>query len=417
MLATRFPASILLLIALAGCSSEPERARAIGEAFGGPASFTLRQELHPRSAVVATVKHAERLEIIQRRRRFYKVRTSQGVEGWTEARQLLATSEMARLRRVAEHSAQLPSQGSATVYDALNLHTEPNRQSPSFGQIPEKGSVDLLLNKLAPRVPYNSPILSIGAAEPPPARKKAKKKKPDDRIPPPPKPASPKPPDNWLDLSKSPEPESAEEVRPVPSGPIDDWSLVRTKDGRAGWVLSRMLIMAIPDEVAQYAEGHRITSYFSLGEVRDGDITKNTWLWTTLSKTQQPYQFDSFRIFIWSTRRHRYETAYIERNVEGYLPVSVQQVEAAEGRQKSTVTGFSLILREKDGSLAKRTYAFFVPRVRLLSKAPWSLPKDDDRLEKLAEAAKADAQAPEEPGIMTRLKERFSSWHRRWLKR
>ena len=43
---------------------------------------------------------------------------------------------------------------------------------------------------------------------------------------------------------------------------MEDWNLVRTKDGKAGWVLSRMLVMAIPDEVAQYSEGARITSLF-----------------------------------------------------------------------------------------------------------------------------------------------------------
>ena len=40
---------------------------------------------------------------------------------------------------------------------------------------------------------------------------------------------------------------------------MDDWNLVRTLDGKVGWVLTRPLSMAIPDEVAQYAEGHRIT--------------------------------------------------------------------------------------------------------------------------------------------------------------
>ena len=65
---------------------------------------------------------------------------------------------------------------------------------------------------------------------------------------------------------------------------MDDWSLVRTQDGKVGWVLTRALSMAIPDEVAQYAEGHRITSYFALGHIEDGDSVKNNWLWTTITK-------------------------------------------------------------------------------------------------------------------------------------
>jgi SH3-like domain-containing protein len=409
----RLPAVIVLAVLLAGCSSGPERAPAIGEVFVGPSSVALRQELHPRSAVTATVKHGDRLEVLQRRRRFFKVRTGQGVEGWTDARQLLAPREMARLQRIAQRSAQLPSQGRATVYDALNIHTEPNRQAPSFAQIPEKGSVEVLAHKLAPRVPYSSPVLNVGAPEPPAPRKKPKKK--DDRIPPPPVPAPPAPPANWLELSKTPEdPKPAlpqAEPKPAPGAPMEDWSLVRTPDGKAGWVLTRMLIMAIPDEVAQYAEGHRITSYFSLGEVRDGELTKQTWLWTTLSKTQQPFQFDGFRIFVWSIRRHRYETAYIERNVEGYFPGTVQPVEAAEGRQKARVPGFSLILREKDGSLAKRTYAFFSPRVKLIRKEPWTPPPDEDK--DLPPAAKPAAEKAPPSG----LRQRLDAWRKRWFQR
>jgi hypothetical protein len=402
---------IVLFAVLAGCSSAPERAPAIGEAFVGPATLVLRQELHPRSPAVATVRHGERLEVLQRRRRFFRVRTAQNVEGWTDARQLLASSEMARLRQVAEKAARLPSQGRATVYDALNMHTEPNRQAPSFEQIPEHGSVEVIAHKLVTRAPYVSPILNLGAPEPAPLRKKATKKK-DDRLPPLPMPQAPEPPANWLEMSRTtaePTGRSARGEREArPAVPAEDWSLVRTKDGKAGWVLTRMLTMAIPDEVAQYAEGHRITSYFALGEVRDGDLAKPTWLWTTLSKPQQPYQFDSFRVFVWSTRRHRYETTHIERNLEGYLPVSAEP----EARE------FSLIVRGKDGALVKRSYAFVGPRVRMVKKEPWKQPpEEDDKGAAAAAASLTGADSGPQPGLAARMKQKLAAWRERWFKR
>ncbi len=146
----------------------------------------------------------------------------------------------------------------------------------------------------------------------------------------------------------------------------DDWSLVRISAAESGWVLTRMLFMSIPDEVAQYAEGHRITSYFSLGEVREGDRMKQNWLWTTITKGAQPYEFDGVRVFIWSQRRHRYETAFIEKNLKGYYPVEVR-------KGGSAPASFSLILEEKDGARYRRTYAFQGYHVRLVAKAPAAL--------------------------------------------
>ena len=47
-----------------------------------------------------------------------------------------------------------------------------------------------------------------------------------------------------------------------PSTPpvLDDFTLVRTESGQTGWVLTNAVYLEIPDQVAQYAEGHRITS-------------------------------------------------------------------------------------------------------------------------------------------------------------
>ena len=46
------------------------------------------------------MKHGERLEILERRRRFAKVRTAEGKQGWTDGRMLLTPPQMARLRKV-----------------------------------------------------------------------------------------------------------------------------------------------------------------------------------------------------------------------------------------------------------------------------------------------------------------------------
>src|SRR5262249_34884263 len=157
---------------------------------------------------------------------------------------------------------------------------------------------------------------------------------------------APKLPEDWKRLSTlGLEPGDAPQEPPAPPVPMEDWSLIRNAAGQGGWVLTRRLVMAIPDEVAQYAEGRRIVSYFQLGETHDGEKVKQTWLWTTVEKGQQRWDFDSIRVFIWSLRRHRYETAHIERNLKGFSPVLLHRVAAPKGRgdkeSGEKVPGFS----------------------------------------------------------------------------
>ncbi len=328
---------LIAALILAGCGSGG-REPVIGEGFVAPATLNLRQELGPRQPSVATVRHGERLEILERRRRFVKVRASSGAVGWIDGDLLFGPEQMEGLRALGRWAATLPSQGQATVLDTLNVHTEPSRESPSFQQFREGDHAAVVAHRL---------VVS-------PAR-------------------------------------------------TEDWSLVRLSGAEAGWVVTRMLFMSIPDEVAQYAEGHRIMSYFSLGEVRDGDRVKQNWLWTTISKGGQPYEFDAVRVFVWSLRRSRYETAFIERKLKGYYPVEVMQRPGAG-------PSFSIIVEEKDGSRVRRTYAFQGFRVRLESKVAWNHPLQTSPPP--ASAAAAQGKTPEK-SYLGRLGDSLSGLRRK----
>ena len=315
---------------------------------------------------MATLQHGERLEVLETRRRFVRVRTSKGLEGWTDENYLLSQQQVSDLDRLAEFAAKLPSQGKGTTFDSLNVHTAPSRQAPSFTQIAEGGAADVLVHRESPRNAVMPPA-PAPAKKSKTSGKNAKADKPAKQgkeTPPPPPPPAPAPPPNWVELSRprasdlGGEPVAVEPAKPVPA---DDWYLVRTRDGKAGWVLARQLSMSIPDEVAQYAEGHVITGYLSLGKV--GSTDKDNWLWTTTSVGSQGLDFDSFRVFVWSTKRGRYETAYIERNVKGHYPIEAQP---GSGEDAS----FSVVLEDKDGRVYKKTYAFSGYRVKMVSKEP-----------------------------------------------
>src|SRR5690606_3167417 len=126
-----------------------------------------------------------------------------------------------------------------------NIHNEPNRQPPSFTQIPERGVVDVLGYLSAPRVPYQAP--SVMPEKKPIQRVSRKKKKKGEEkkkeivseLPPP---APPALPDNWQKLSQT----RTKRPEPTPDQPpvaIDNWTLVRMPSGQVGWALSSMLLM------------------------------------------------------------------------------------------------------------------------------------------------------------------------------
>jgi hypothetical protein len=344
-----FPAFLTIAVSAAlmmSCSVEPAREPSIGEAYAGPPSLSLHAGIDSKSAVVAIVHHGDRLQITSHRRRWYKVRGPKGAEGWTDDRALLDLAQMKRLKALAQETAGLPSQGVGTTFDTLKVHTEPNRQAISFLDVKEGERFDVI----AHRVMARSPLPRRELIPPRPrAEKKLKTKGKASRVPPPPPPEPPRPPKDWVALSK------ALTIAPedqLPPAAKDDWSLIRTKDGQSGWVLTSRLYLAIPDEVAQYAEGHRITSYFSLGTIADGDLKKDIWLWTTSVGLGEDHDFDGYRVFVWSLRHHRYETAYIQRRMQGYFPVLAKTGE------------FSVCVENGDGVRVRRQYTMLGNMVR-----------------------------------------------------
>jgi SH3-like domain-containing protein len=373
------PLSLLFL--LSGCNSQSSDS--IGEAYVAPATLNLRHDLAGKKGTIAVLKHGEHLDIVDVRRRFVKVRTAKGAEGWVDSSQLLSTEQMEQIRHDDKIYQALPSEGAASAYETTNVHIEPSRISPPFTSIAASGVVATLAHRLSPKATGPAPpnSLALVRVQTVPRRQRREKAARNSmRLPP--KPPPPKPPANWQELSAEridgaesiadahaeAEHQQAEKRAESAKKPpvLEDWTLVRTKDGQCGWVLSRNLMMAIPDEVAQYAEGKHITSYFDLGQVTDEDKgVKHNWLWTTAS-SQEPYDFDSWRVFLWSRRHHRYETSYRQHDIEGYFPVHAEP--AGSGGASAT---FQLITKDDDGKFYRRTYVFDGTRVHLTGQEPY----------------------------------------------
>jgi hypothetical protein len=409
---TKVSAAILVFLLCGACAKGPPKAAVIGEAFVGPALLKIRSDFPLQAPAVATVKHGDRLEILSVRRKFLRVRTESGAEGWTDERQLLASSDMKALRDLAKSSAKLPSQGVATTYGTLNIHTQPVVAAPSFLQLKENDKMDVLRTVVLPRTdaPTRTPLIPRTPKKKAEAKKDRKK---ESKHPQPPMPKPPPLPADWLEQSQ-PDPDDGEDADPEPEKPaprLDSWSLVRTQ-GQSGWVLTRLLTMAIPDEVAQYAEGKRIVSYFPIGKMQDGAQTKTIWLWTTTGNSRQPWDFDSFRVFVWSMKRHRYETAHIERNIHGYSPVLLKDVGYSTRGESTNFPGFSICMENKEGQRVRREYVLMSNLVRFASEQPCEAPAPPMEVKPsvvLPVVAEAPVVPPKE-GFLDGLKRRWHAW-------
>jgi hypothetical protein len=125
---------------------------------------------------------------------------------------------------------------------------------------------------------------------------------------------------------------------------MDDWWLVRDSKGDTGWLLSRLMDVDAPDSITRYAEGQRIVGAYVLTTVNDPEAEqadKNIPIYLTVMspyKAGLTYDFDQVRVFTWSLKKHRYETGFRDKNIEGYLPVTIKMAADPYGKSATATT-------------------------------------------------------------------------------
>jgi hypothetical protein len=280
--------------------------------------------LHDRVAAVsnrvAEVVNGQQLEVLEHGRRFLKVKTQKNEIGWIEERAVIDDQTYQAFEQLGAQHKDDPVVASGVLRDDIYLHLTPGRDAERFYLLGANAKVQLLARASAPKTAPGSspaskpPALKPGPAATPPAAK-APPPGPGSKVP-----ATPAAPAVGEHLPGTP---SAEPLI------LEDWWLVRDGQGHAGWLLANRLDVDVPDEIGVYAEGQRYVGAYVLNKVFDSEATtpdhEVPQYVTVLSppKAGLPFDFDQVRVFTWSLRHHRYETAFRLHPIKGYLPVRV----------------------------------------------------------------------------------------------
>jgi SH3-like domain-containing protein len=308
-----------MLILLPGCNGG--RHRVLEVAYVAAPQVGLRDQVAAIYNRVGNVKNGERVQVLEHEKRFSRVRTASGLEGWIEQRYLVDQKTFDGLQKLTQDNKNDSVQAPGVLRNESNLHLTPGRDTEHLYQLASGAKVAILKRATAEKA-----IASAGART-----------------------------------------SAAKGSAKVPAGPaLEDWWLVRDDQGRVGWVLARMVDVDVPLDIAQYAEGQRFVAFFALNEVADDDkgIRKNVTQYLCLLTEPhdgQSYDYDQLRVFTWNARKHRYETAYREHGLNGVLPVTVTK-ESFD--KEGMLPVFILRVKDDTGNVAERKYKLNTPIVR-----------------------------------------------------
>ncbi len=311
----------------------------------------LRDRLSAIYNKTGVVKNGEKVEILEKSKRFVRVRSLRGEEGWMEERYLVGPEVADALDKLARENQATPVQSHGTARAELKIHVTPGRDTDSLFRLGEGAKIEILKRATAEKPQPN--VL--------PARETAGKK-----------PAAP------------------------PAPLLEDWWLIRDAQGHAGWVLARMVDIDVPIDVAQYAEGQRIMAAFVLNQVPDvnpdtGEKRQVPQYLTLVNEPRDgtPWDYNQIRLFTWNAKRHRYETAYRERNLFGVFPVTTgHQVFDKEG----DLPTFTIRVKDDTGKVIEKKYKLNQPIVRRVLSPEEQKVEDDKRAARLQQVLQERAR-------------------------
>ena len=378
--------SFCLLAALCfiACERGPGKAEEVLYVTAAPQAF-LRDRVAPVYSKTGSVRNGDRVVVLEHGKRWERVRNERGEEGWLQDRYLVGEDVFRGFQQLQRDHQNDPPQSQGVLRDDFRLHLSAGRDTDRLFLLKEGEKVSLLQRATVARAASSAPPPPLLQGSPSSAAEKSEEKqdasdaakedeteyKGNERS------ALPAVQEKKTPQQKLPAKEKGKTDKPdsaaIPAVPMEDWWLVRTPAGHTGWLLGRMIDVDVPLEIAQYAEGQRLVAFFPLTTVHDPELNKDQPYYLVLltePKDGLPFDFNQVRVFSWNLRKHRYETAYRDRNIFGLLPVSVGHEEFEKVGIEPT---FSIRVRDENGNRLEQKFRLdgvIVRRVLAPGEAP-----------------------------------------------
>jgi hypothetical protein len=320
--------ALVLVVSMAAYLRFHHSRRAPEVAYAGNREVTLWSSAAQVREPVAVASYGDRLDVLERLQDQVKVRTAAGVTGWTTPANLLSADFWQKAQDLEKRTAALPVEARGHTRVLSNLRLGPGRDSPRIRQLSKAVPVELFERQVV-EAPSESPApreQGDTGGEPAAAKKEVW----------------------WL----------------VRAHPPDEGT-------QSGWILGRFVGLDVPAPLPDYASaaGMHIAAWFEMNRAADasGKAKPQYLVVGTRGPEGKPCDFTLLRVYTWSRQRQRYETAFVESDVCGKLPVRLTQPAAPRADVTFAFEDW------RKGKSAERTYRMrenIVRRVKEAGSAP-----------------------------------------------
>ena len=297
----------------------------LGDAYVSEKSVTLWTSTAEVRQQVVTLHYGDRVTILAQQAMLEQVRSAAGATGWMDSSGLMDPALWQRSTDLLARAQEMEVQALGYAKTVTNVHIEPGRSTDRIYQFARNVPVVILARAVAAAAP--APGESGGSDEAAPAAPDESKPKLED----------------WLlvmrDASASTEqmPDETAAVSPVTPNPdpaADDASAPDLALPMAGWVLARFIELNPPGPVRDNALSSdlHIVAWFELNRVPGGSVESGSsgdiaqyLVAGSRGEEGQACDFTLLRVYTWDDPRQRYETAFLESDLCGKLPIHVFQ--------------------------------------------------------------------------------------------